>query len=149
MLNSLTTLFKQLLEGSDVNKQDQNPHLAMACLLAEVSGADHDITGEEEQAKKDLLAKLTGLETEQAAELIIEANERIKQSASIYEFTSQLRELSQQARFDVIKALWEVAHADGDIDPLEDAVIRKAAELLYVEHSEFIRAKLMVVDHKQ
>ncbi|SJL83066.1 TerB family tellurite resistance protein [Vibrio palustris] len=149
MLNSLTTLFKQLLEGSDVNKQDQNPHLAMACLLAEVSGADHDITAEEEQAKKDLLAKLTGLETEQAAGLIIEANERIKQSASIYEFTSQLRELSQQARFDVIKALWEVAHADGDIDPLEDAVIRKAAELLYVEHSEFIRAKLMVVDHKQ
>ena len=44
--------------------------------------------------------------------------------------------------------MWEVAHADGEIDPLEDAVIRKSAELLYVDHSEFIRAKLSVTEAK-
>ncbi|POB71843.1 hypothetical protein CRN59_01860, partial [Vibrio vulnificus] len=44
------------------------------------------------------------------------------------------------------KGMWEVAHADGEIDPLEDAVIRKTAELLYVDHSDFIRAKLQVLD---
>ncbi len=32
--------------------------------------------------------------------------------------------------------MWEVAYADGEIDPLEDAVIRKTAELLYVDHSD-------------
>ncbi len=56
--------------------------------------------------------------------------------------------LTQETRFELIKAMWEVAHADGEIDPLEDAVIRKAAELLYVDHSQFIRAKLMVTDGK-
>ncbi|PLX59248.1 MAG: hypothetical protein C0632_14120, partial [Vibrio alginolyticus] len=44
--------------------------------------------------------------------------------------------------YNLIKSMWEVAYADGEIDPLEDAVIRKTAELLYVDHSEFIRAKL-------
>ena len=42
--------------------------------------------------------------------------------------------------------MWQVAHADGHIDPMEDAVIRKVAELLYVDHSEFIRAKLDVIE---
>ncbi|MFC3024675.1 TerB family tellurite resistance protein [Vibrio zhugei] len=147
MLNSLTSIFKQLTEGTDFNQQQHNPDLAMACLLAEVSGADHDISPEEEQAKRDLLAKLIEVDATQASDLIQQANEKIKQSASIYEFTSQLRELSQDARFDVIHALWKVAYADKEIDPLEEAVIRKAAELLYVDHSEFIRAKLMVVEN--
>ncbi|MCW1890219.1 TerB family tellurite resistance protein [Vibrio chagasii] len=34
-------------------------------------------------------------------------------------------ELSQTVRIDLIKAMWEVAHADGEIDPLEDSVIVK------------------------
>ncbi len=49
-------------------------------------------------------------------------------------------------RFELIKAMWEVAHADGEIDPLEDSVIRKTSELLYVDHHEFIRAKLMTTN---
>lgn len=71
---------------------------------------------------------------------------RSKDSASLYDFTSQLRELSQETRFALIKAMWEVANADGEIDPIEDSVIRKTAELLYVDHSEFIRAKIQVID---
>ncbi|EEX37111.1 hypothetical protein VIB_001225 [Vibrio metschnikovii CIP 69.14] len=81
--------------------------------------------------------------------MISRAEQQIRQSASLYEFTSQLRELTQGKRFELIKAMWEVAHADGEIDPLEDAVIRKTAELLYVDHSQFIRAKLMVVNPKK
>ena len=45
--------------------------------------------------------------------------------------------------------MWEVANADGEIDPLEDAVIRKTAELIYVDHSEFIRAKLQVLENQK
>lgn len=148
MFNALHSLFKQLLEGTDLSQQTQNPNFAIACLLAEVAGADHDISDQEHQAKQALLQKLLSINEQQARELIVEADERIKHAASLYEFTTQLRELSQSARFDLIKAMWEVALADGEIDPLEDAVIRKAAELLYVEHGEFIRAKLMVTEKR-
>ena len=42
--------------------------------------------------------------------------------------------------------MWQVAYADDHLDPIEEAVIRKVAELLYVNHSEFIRAKLSITE---
>ncbi|MCW8335015.1 TerB family tellurite resistance protein [Vibrio sp. SCSIO 43135] len=145
MFNAITSLFKQLLDGQDLGKHPtSNPNLAIASLLCEVAGADHQIGDAEKTAKKDLLVRLLGISEQESKALLSNAEEKVKESASLYDFTSQLRELSQETRFELIKAMWEVAHADGDIDPLEDAVIRKAAELLYVDHSEFIRAKLSV-----
>ncbi|NOH80517.1 hypothetical protein F0231_12275 [Vibrio sp. RE86] len=147
MLNSITSLFKQLLEGQDLGQSAQpDTNLAIACLLCEVAGADHQIEQVEVDAKRELLSKLLGIDNAGAQTLLARAENRSKESASLYDFTSQLRELSQQTRFELIKAMWEVAHADGEIDPLEDSVIRKTAELLYVDHSEFIRAKLAVTD---
>ena len=77
--------------------------------------------------------------------LLEQAEPKVEQSVSLYDFTSQLRDLSQPVRTDLIKAMWEVAHADGEIDPIEDSVIRKTAELLYVDHSDFIKTKLNVI----
>ncbi len=143
MFSAITSLFKQLLEGNDLSTTVKTPpNLAIACLLCEVSGADYDVVKTEKEAKLHLLQMLTNLSADECTQLLAEAKEKIKHSASLYDFTSQLRELSQEQRFDLIKAMWDVAHADGVIDPLEDSVIRKAAELLYVDHSTFIRAKL-------
>ena len=85
------------------------------------------------------------LDEEQAKVLLEQAEPKVEQSVSLYDFTSQLRDLSQPVRIDLIKAMWEVAHADGEIDPIEDSVIRKTAELLYVDHSDFIKTKLNVL----
>ncbi|WP_162807545.1 TerB family tellurite resistance protein [Vibrio cholerae] len=149
MFNAITSLFKQLLEGQDLAKNSATPELAMACLLTEVAGADHQISQPEQHAKSTLLKHLLTITDEEALALLARAEQEVKQSASLYDFTSQLRSLSQTQRFELIKAMWEVANADGMIDPLEDAVIRKAAELLYVDHSQFIRAKLMAADKNQ
>lgn len=149
MLNSITKLFKQLLEGQDLgNHATSDPNLAIACLLCEVAGADHHVDKREEQAKLHLLSRLLELEESNAQVLLSRAQARSKESASLYDFTSQLRELSQETRYELIKAMWEVANADGEVDPLEDSVIRKTAELLYVDHREFIRAKLSATEHQ-
>lgn len=148
MLNSITKLFKQLLEGEDLGSQNQtDPNLAIASLLCEVAGADSQVDEKETEAKLKLISKLLELDETSAKTLLARANAKSSQSASLYEFTTQLRELSQETRFELIKAMWEVANADGEIDPLEDSVIRKTAELLYVDHSEFIRAKLSVTEN--
>jgi len=65
-----------------------------------------------------------------------------EKSVSLYEFTTKLRELMPEERFQLIEAMWQVAYADGIIEPMEEAVIRQVAELIYLDHSEFIRAKL-------
>ena len=146
MFNSLTSMFKQLIEGQDLSKnQGTSPNVAIASLLCEVAGADHQINESERVAKLQLLQRLLDLDEEQAKVLLEQAEPKVEQSVSLYDFTSQLRDLSQPVRIDLIKALWEVAHADGEIDPIEDSVIRKTAELLYVDHSDFIKTKLNVL----
>jgi uncharacterized tellurite resistance protein B-like protein len=146
MLSKITALFKELLEGNDLGKQsEQNPDVAIACLLMEVTRADQTVTEQELAVQRNLLTKLTGVQGQEVDHLVHRSQTLVKESASLYDFTSQLRELSADKRFELIKSMWEVAHADGVIDPYEDAVVRKAAELLYVDHSQFIRAKLMVV----
>ncbi|PME53241.1 TerB family tellurite resistance protein [Vibrio lentus] len=146
MFNSLTSMFKQLIEGKDLSKnQGTSPNVAIASLLCEVAGADHQINESERVAKLQLLQRLLDLDEEQAKVLLEQAEPKVEQSVSLYDFTSQLRDLSQPVRIDLIKAMWEVAHADGEIDPLEDSVIRKTAELLYVDHKDFIKSKLSVL----
>jgi uncharacterized tellurite resistance protein B-like protein len=49
--------------------------------------------------------------------------------------------MSMEERVQLVEQLWLIAHADGVIDKYEEAAIRKASELLYVSHSDFIRAK--------
>ncbi|MEZ8446288.1 TerB family tellurite resistance protein [Vibrio splendidus] len=146
MFNSLTSMFKQLIEGQDLSKnQGTSPNVAIASLLCEVAGADHQINESERVAKLQLLQRLLDLDEKQAKVLLEQAEPKVEQSVSLYDFTSQLRDLSQPVRIDLIKAMWEVAHADGEIDPIEDSVIRKTAELLYVDHSDFIKTKLNVL----
>ena len=146
MFNSLTSLFKQFVEGSDLSKTSTaSPSLAIASLLCEVAGADHTISESEQAAKIHLLQRLLNLTEQESKALLAQADSQVEQSVSLYDFTSQLRELSQSVRIDLIKAMWQVAHADGEIDPLEDSVIRKTAELLYVDHKDFIKSKLSVL----
>ena len=146
MFKSIKSMFKELLEGNDLSiNQLDNPDLAIASLLCEVAAADTEVQQDEEKAKITLLSQLVNITEQEAESLIVQAKQNIKDSVSLYDFTTQLRQLEQNDRFELIKAMWQVAYADGEIDPLEDAVIRKVAELLYVDHSEFIRAKLSVV----
>ncbi len=147
MFSSISSIFKQLLEGQDLSKSSvTSPDIAVAALLCQVASADQQIDEHERQAKQSLLTHLLDIDKSDAKILLEKAEKRATESVSFYEFTTQLRDMEQEKRFELVKAMWEVANADDYIDPLEDAVIRQVAELLYVDHSEFIRAKLSVLD---
>ena len=38
--------------------------------------------------------------------------------------------------------MWKIAYADGNIDKFEEHIIRKVSNLIYVSHSDFIKAKI-------
>lgn len=147
MFHSLKQIFKQLIDGQDLSGASSiNADLAITALLCEVANADNTFDKDEETTVLNFLQQRLQIEPTQATALLAKAKVTIQDSASLYDFTSQLRELEQSVRFDVIQGMWEIAVADGAIDPLEDAVIRKTAELLYVDHSQFIKAKLTVLE---
>jgi uncharacterized tellurite resistance protein B-like protein len=147
MLKSLATVFKQLFAGQALSGSEYDTsHLAMAALLCEVASADHQVVDVEYRAKQSILQRLLNITEAEAIELVEQAKLKAKESVSLYEFTSRLRELERETRFELIKAMWHVAYADGCLDPIEELIIRKTADLLYVEHSEFIRAKIQVME---
>ncbi|GEA59969.1 tellurite resistance TerB family protein [Vibrio comitans] len=145
MFNKIHSLFKELLDGNDLATHTQKqPKLAIAALLCEVTAADHEQTPQELAAEQQMLQKLLDVTPEDASALLENAREQANQSVSLYDFTSQLRDLPRPERNNLIKAMWTVAYADGELDPIEESVIRKAAELIYVDHSDFVKTKLEV-----
>ena len=144
MIQSLKSFFNQLVDENTQENQGVDSNLAIAALLCQVSQADHSVDEQEQATKIQMLSKLLSLTETDAETLLQDAALRSENSASLYEFTDQLRDLEHQQRFELIQSMWQVAYADNHLDPIEEAIIRKVAELLYVNHSDFIRAKLSV-----
>ena len=145
MINKIKGFFNSLLDQNDTTNADDHK-LAISALLCEVSNGDHNIGKEEEAVIESTLSKLLLINKSQAKDLLKAGKERIESSNSLYDFTSQLRALNYETRSKLIKAMWEVAYADNYLDPIEEHIIRKVSDLIYVNHSEFIRTKLSVVD---
>ena len=144
MFKALHNLFKQLSDDTSlpnvVDKQEFE--LSMAALLCEVASADNTINEKESIAKEHQLSLLLGIDKDRASEILAIAIKDSEQAISIYEFTSKLRNVEYKQRNVLIESMWHVAYADGVIDPHEEALIRQVADLIYVTHSDYIKAKL-------
>jgi len=143
MFTKIHAFLNSILE-QDTTTSGYDETVAIVCLLCEVSNADHSMSHEELIAIEHTLCRLLQVDKQKAKELLAIGRETIQSTNSLFEFTSELRELDRQTRVNLISAMWEVAYADNHLDPVEEAIIRRVAQLIYVEHSEFIRTKLAV-----
>lgn len=85
---------------------------------------------------------MTGRSERALADTINAAHAEVRDHVGVQAYTRLLVERwSYSDRCHLIEALWRVALADDDIDPLEEARVRHCAELLYVAHADFIAAK--------
>ncbi|MDZ7810264.1 MAG: TerB family tellurite resistance protein [Arhodomonas sp.] len=57
---------------------------------------------------------------------------------------SHQRELRLPTKCRVVELLWRVCLSDQEMDRYEEQLVRKIAELLHVEHKDFIAAKIRV-----
>ena len=144
MFKQIKSFLSSMLD-QDTSSSDFDTTVAIVSLLCEVSNADHDINAKEEQAIVATLGKILNVDSEKAQQLLVIGKETIKSSNSIYDFTSDLSHLEQSQRINLISAMWQVAYADNHLDPMEEAIIRKVAALIYVDHKQFIRTKLAVI----
>lgn len=139
----------KLLIGDVANQSDcaQRIELASAALLLELMKIDGHFDERETEAIADVLANTFSLEQQTLEEIIRLAEDESHQSTSLYDFTSLVNTgYSYEQRVRLIENLWRVAYADKQIDRYEDALIRRIADLIYVNHSDFIKTKLKVRD---
>lgn len=120
----------------------QQVNLAAAVLLVEVMMADHEVKEIEIEQITDVLQNLFAIEKERSAALIEEACKRHHELVSLHEMTSIINEQRDQGlKRKLIFAMWCIAFADNDKDKYEEHLIRKVADLLYLSHSDFIKAR--------
>jgi uncharacterized tellurite resistance protein B-like protein len=142
----------QLFEGSSKSSGHTTEHtvsLATAVLLSEVIRADAQTTEDELKAYKTQLYSQFTLSEQALSALMSEGRSTAKEATDMVQFTKVINEkCDSDEKEAVVEGLWRVALADNNIAPIEEHIIRRIADLLYVPHSVFIRAKLKVIDEK-
>ena len=149
MLASIKAFFSNelSLDGSSATDPQQALELAAAALLIELSRSDYQQDPQEQRAIEEALGNSFNLAPGRLQQLIALAEQEMDQATSLYQFTTLIKDnYSAEQRFELVKMLWRVALADGEISKYEDHMIRKVADLIYLPHSQFIKAKLAVIN---
>jgi uncharacterized tellurite resistance protein B-like protein len=121
--------------------------LAQAALMFHVVAADGIVTDDEKNRLSALLAQKFGLSGDDTRKLIEEARTADNEAVDLYTFTRTLkRELDSEAKIAIIRELWQMVYADGQVHEFEDNIVWRIAELLDVEARDRIALKQAVRD---
>jgi uncharacterized tellurite resistance protein B-like protein len=151
MISAIQEFFRTRI-ASD-RQQEPDPHglqLATGALLFEMLRADREEHPRERRTLEAALRKSFGLSEAETRELATLADDEAATAVSLYQFTALInRHFTPEQKVQVIEMLWQVAFADGQLDPYEEALVRKIADLIYVPHRDFIRARHRVAGTDQ
>ena len=135
--------------GDDQDADHENAlRLATAALLVEMGRADHYGDGDDAALIIELLRENFVMESEDVGALYEIATEKADQVVSLHELTSLLhRSLNDEERGRLLEMMWRVAYADKRLDPLEDSLVRKVADLLYVRNTSLMKIRDRVLSN--
>lgn len=137
--------WKQWLSRLDGPRAEPHPprDIALAVLLLECARADFEHVPAELDAVRAGLAAQLSLPAAELDRLIADARGAAAGAASLHGPITRLnQELSAEDKRELMSWLWRVACADGRIDAHEEHLLRKLADLLFIPHADFIRARL-------
>ncbi|MFH0736890.1 MAG: TerB family tellurite resistance protein [bacterium] len=128
-----------------VNNKQLKIQLATCSIFLEIAYADDNFSDVERQTIIDIMKNLFSLEEEYVKELIQHAEELIKKSVSLYEFTEIIdHNFSHDEKYDIIENVWRIIYADNKLDQYEEYFAKKVSNNLNIPHKELIEAKLLV-----
>ncbi|WP_166839248.1 TerB family tellurite resistance protein [Rheinheimera pleomorphica] len=147
-------LFKSLLDkvndGLATPAASQNPfglndtELSCVALMLMVAHADFANSDAEQALAIAYVKQEFALNDADARAVVALADKQATDAISLHQFTARLKQLSYAERLTLLDNLWQQAYADGVLDPNEEAMLRKIADLLFIRHSDYIQAKLAV-----
>jgi uncharacterized tellurite resistance protein B-like protein len=137
--------FTQQQQAEFPKSADKKYRVATAALLVEVAKADGDFSKDERKRIINLMKKDFDLDDECVNELLALSEQQVKDSISVYEFTSVINEtFSQSEKLELLKNLWRIIYEDGKLDSHEDRLIKIIGSTMNIEHKDIIAAKLFV-----
>jgi uncharacterized tellurite resistance protein B-like protein len=148
MLHSINAFFEKLFTASgEAALPVEDLQIATAALLIHAVTVDGMVTEAETARLQDLLKSHFQLGDDELQRLLDQAGLREREAVDIYRFTATLRDrLSPEDKRTIIEMMWRLVYADGELDPVEDNLVWRAAELLAVPARERMELKRMVRD---
>jgi uncharacterized tellurite resistance protein B-like protein len=120
--------------------------LSVAVLLLEAARQDDTFDAHEQAMIEKLLTSRFDLSEDDCAKLMAAAQARASQMVQLHGHTSHIAaEMPPEERIHLIEMLWDVAYADGVLDPEEDLLIRRIAGLIYVSDRDRVLARQRVL----
>ena len=117
--------------------QPDELELAVAALLIEAARMDDEFDAAERGTIERLLTERFDLAPDALHALMEAAEAAVRQSTQFFPFTRQIvQRISHEDRSHILEMMWEVAYADGVLDPQEDALLRRIAGLIHVSDRE-------------
>lgn len=124
-------------ETPNLEESEDGLSLAVAALLVDAARMDETFDAAERAIIERLLAAKFGLDAAAVQKLVRVAEQEVERSAHYFPFTRQINQgLDAEAKIRIIEMLWQVAYADGVLDPHEDGLLRQVAGLIHVSDRE-------------
>ena len=123
-----------------------DPRLSVAVLLLEAARQDDHYDPSERQIIETLLTRRFNLTPGECALLVKAGEQRLSYMVELFGHTNTVAGfMTPDDRIELIEMLWEVAYADGVLDPEEDLLVRRVARLIYVTDRDRVLARQRVV----
>jgi len=145
----MIAVLKRIFAAPKTTSTQDQLRLAGALLLIEVGFADFDLSDEERLTLQAQLASRFSLSGEELDRLVEHALRQHDLHVSLHEQVTLINgHYDAKAKRQLIRDMWNIAFADGQLHHYEEAAIRRLADLLYVPHRDFIQTKHEVSGEK-
>ena len=149
MINKIKDLITRFNTKEETTEEFSSNLLDNACaaLLVEIAFADKDFDETEKTSLKQSLIETYAVDESDIEEIIKDAEETVSESTSLYGYTRVVNdEFEYVDKLSLLKNLWKVAYADGNLDKYEEHLIRKISDLIHISHTDYINIKLEIRD---
>ena len=149
MINKIKDLITRFNTKEETTEESSSNLLDNACaaLLVEIAFADKDFDETEKTSLKQSLIETYAVDESDIEEIIKDAEETVSESTSLYGYTRVVNdEFEYEDKLSLLKNLWKVAYADGNLDKYEEHLIRKISDLIHISHTDYINFNLEIRD---
>ena len=131
--------------NSSSESKNQKIEIAACALFIEIANADGEFTDEERKFIISEMKSTFNLDDDYVNDLILLAEQRVKESVSLYEFTGVINTtFTFEEKIELIESLWKLIYKDEKLNQYEDHLIKRIAATINIEHKQIINAKLWV-----
>lgn len=149
MLDGLRQFIADIVAPHDQNRafDESDYRLAATALLVHVVSLDGAPTAAEQRKLHGLIESHFGLDRGTADRLIADATQVEGEAVDLYHFTSVImRSLDEEGRKRIVRMMWELVYADGEVTEFEDNVVWRASDLLGISQRDRIDLKHAVAE---